>query len=594
MTTNLDLWKLLAGLGIFLFGMYQLEDAVKSLSGKMFRRLVSHWTRGRWRAVGSGALVTAIMQSSSAVSLMVLAFVGAGVLSMENGIGVMLGSNIGTTFTAWIIAVLGFKLKIETLALPFVALGGLLLVFNTPTSRLFQIARLLLGFGFLFLGLDYMKGGVESLAGGVDLSNLPPYGLWLYVLVGIVLTALMQASAASIAIFLAALHSGLITFEMGAALVIGANIGTTVTVLLGALGSTQAKKRVGMSHLIFNGVTGVIAFAGLGGLVRLVRLLLPLNGEGVMGLALFHTLFNVLGVILFFPFIGQLARLLNRLFPDHKTVLTVYLENTPVEVPDAAEAALRKEIRHLHAECQLYQLRLLKIDERLIFLETLPLERKSGKRLSQEELYEDIKLLHAEIFSFYSRLQSQKLELGAAKELERLIYASRNIMNALKNFKGIKGDLDDFDAAENSYIEAQYQLFRQRLSELCHDLNRLPEVKKPEELLRELIKTYLRVEATDRRFIKETIQAVAAKQIHEMEIASLLLVNRLFTQACRMQVFGLKDLLLSQTQVSDFDRALDMKELVDEEQTRSAREHEDDLYSASRESHPPSRPRLQP
>ncbi|HSH13404.1 MAG TPA: Na/Pi symporter [Desulfurivibrionaceae bacterium] len=566
MATNLDLWKLLAGLGIFLFGIYQLEDAVKSLSGKVFRRMISHWTQGSWRAVGSGTLVTAILQSSSAVSLMVLAFVGAGVLSMENAIGVMLGANIGTTFTAWIIAVLGFKLKIEAFALPFVAVGGLLLTFNSPASRHFQIARLLLGFGFLFLGIDYMKGGVETLAAGLDLSRLPSFGLWFYVLVGVVLTALMQASAASLAIFLTGLHSGLITFEMGAALVIGANIGTTVTVLLGSLGASQAKKRVGVSHLIFNGVTGVVAFAGLIPLVRLVGLLLPGESDGVMGLALFHTLFNLLGVLLFFPFIGHLAHLLVRFFPDYKTVLTVYLDNTPVEEVAAAETALRKEIRHLHDECLLYQLRLLRIDEKLVFLESLPLERKSGKRLALEGLYEDIKLLHAEIFSFYSRLQSQKLELNEAKELERLIYASRNIMNALKNFKGIRGDLDEFDASENVYIEAQYQLFRQRLSELCHDLHRLPEVTDPEELFRELLKTYLRVEAADRRFIKETMNAVSTKRIHEMEIASLLLANRLFTQGCRLQVFGLKDLLLTQEQVADFDRALDMQELVDEAQ----------------------------
>jgi len=570
MTNNLDLWKLLAGLGIFLSGMHQLEDAIKSMSGKVFRRMVSHWTRGRWRAVGSGTLITAILQSSSAVSLMVLAFVGAGVLSMENAIGVMLGANVGTTVTAWIIAALGFQLKIESFSLPFIAIGGLLLVFNASAGRLFQLSRLLLGFGFLLLGVAYMKGGVENLAATVDLAHLSPHGLWFYVLVGVVLTALMHASSASIAIFMAALHSGLITFEMGAALVIGANVGTTVTVLLGALGATQAKKRVGLSDLIFKGITGIFAFVGLSGLIWLVGELLPGGTSEVMGLALFHTLFNVLGLILFFPCIGQLARLLNYLLPDHKTVLTVYLTNTPVEVPAAAEAALRKEIRHLQDESQLYQLRLLRIDEKLIFLDSLPLERKSGKRLSLEELYEDIKLLHAEIFSFYSRLQGQKLELVEARELERLIYASRNIMNALKNFKDIRADFEEFDAAENPYIEAQYQLFRQRLSELCHDLHRLPELAEPEELFRELLKTYLRVEGADRRFIRETMQAVSAKQIHEMEIASLLLANRLFTQACRLQVFGLKDLLLSPAQVADFDRALDMQEMVAEVQAGGA------------------------
>lgn len=570
-TENFDIWKLLAGLGMFLFGMYQLEDAVKALSGKLFRRMISLWTRSNWRAVGSGALVTSILQSSSAVSLMVLAFVGAGVMSMENGIGVMLGSNLGTTCTAWIVALLGFKLKIESFALPFVAVGGLLLVFSAPASRFFQVARLLLGFGFLFLGLDYMKGSVENLATGFDFRQLPDYGIWVYVLVGVVLTALMQSSSASIAIALAALHSGLISFAMGAALVIGANVGTTITVLLGTMGATQAKKRVGVSHLIFNGITAVFAYAGLGILVRLVEVILPGDAQGVTGLALFHTLFNLLGVMFFFPFIGLLARLLNRLFPDHKTVLTVYLNNTPVEEVEAAAAALRKEIRHLLAECHLYQLRLLNIDEKLIFRELLPLENKSGKRLTLEKLYEDIKLLHAEIFSFYTRVQSQKLEVGESKELARQVYASRNIMNALKNFKGIRGDLDEFDASENVFIESQYQVFRQRLSELCLDLNRLSELENPEELLRELLKTYLRVETADRRFIKETMQAVTAKKIHEMEIASLLLTNRLFTQACRMQVFGLKDLLLTHAQAADFDRALDVKEMVDEEQTRNSK-----------------------
>jgi phosphate:Na+ symporter len=571
MTADFDLWKMLAGLGMFLFGMFQLEDAIKALSGKAFRRLISNWTRGRWRSIGSGTLATAILQSSSAVSLMVLAFVGAGVMSMENGIGVMLGANVGTTFTAWIVAVLGFKIRIETFALPFIAAGGITLVFAGAASRYGQAGRLLLGFGFLFLGLDYMKTSVEGFAASFDLAQLPTHSLWLYVLVGIAFTALMQASAASIAIALTALHSGLITFEMGAALVIGANVGTTITVLLGALGTTQAKKRVGMSHLAFNVITAVIALVSLPGLIGLVNFLLPREAGGVMGLALFHTLFNLIGVLLFFPFVGLLARLLLRLYPDRKTVLTVYLDNTPVEVTDAAIAALRKEIHHLLSECQLYQMRLLHIDEKLIFAKRLALESRAGKRLSLEDLYEQIKLLHAEIFAYYARLQSQQLEADEAQELERMIYASRNLMNGLKNFKGIRSDLEDFDGSENVFIESQYRLFRSRLSELFHDLVRLPEVENSEEQYRELLKIYLRVETADRRFIKEIMTAVAEKKIREMAIASLLLVNRLFTQACRMQVFGLKDLLLTQAQIADFDRALDMKELVDEEQARTSR-----------------------
>lgn len=263
MNETLDLWKLLAGLAIFLYGMFLMEDSIKTMSGKAFRKMIRHYTNGRLRSVASGAVVTSILQSSSAVSLMVLAFVGAGVMTMENGIGVMMGSNIGTTFTAWIVAVFGFKLKIESFALPLIAVGGMILIAFGSSSRFFQASRLLMGFGFLFLGLDFMKSSVESYAQHLDVQRLAAYGIWLYALAGIVITALMQSSSASIAIVLTALNSGLMTFHMAVAMVIGANIGTTITVLLGSIGGIQSKKRVSVSHLIFNMVTGLIALIAL-------------------------------------------------------------------------------------------------------------------------------------------------------------------------------------------------------------------------------------------------------------------------------------------------------------------------------------------
>jgi len=569
MSGNFDVWKLLAGLGIFLFGMFLLEEAVKALSGKAFRRLIRLYTNGRLKAIGSGSLVTAILQSSSAVSLMVLAFVGAGVMSMENAIGVIMGSNIGTTFTAWIVATLGFKIKIESFALPFIGIGGVGLILWKPPTKLSQVSRLLIGFGFLFLGLDYMKGSVEAFAHNFDLSQIPDYGLWLYLLLGTILTALMQASAASIAIALTALNSKLITFDMGAAIVIGANVGTTITVLLGSIGGTPAKKRVAMSHLLFNVVTGVVAFLTLHGLVRFIQLFFDILSNSVVGLALFHTLFNIIGVILFFPFVGLLARLLLKLYPDRKTVLTVYLANTPTEVTDAATAAMKKEVHHLLQECQLYNLRLLHIDEKLVFDQDSFFEKIKKKKISLIELYENIKLLHAEIFAFYSRLQAQRLEENEAKENERVVFASRNIMNSIKNFKGIQHDLEEFDAAGNSYLNAQYKLFRKRLLEIYHDMNRIQRLDNREEQYRTLLQTFLHIEEVDTHFIRETMNAVSAGHIHEMEIASLLLVNRLFTQACRMQVFSMKDLLLTPEQINNFDRALDMKEIMEEEKAKA-------------------------
>ena len=562
MTMNLDFWKLLAGLGIFLFGMLLIEESVKALSGRAFRRIIRVYTNGRLRSIGSGALVTSLLQSSSAVSLMVLAFVGAGVMNMENAIGVIMGSNIGTTLTAWIIATIGFKVKIEALALPFIGMGALGLIFFKPASKPFLVIKLLMGFGFLFLGLDFMKVSVENFTQTFSLERFPDYGLWFYLIIGTLITALMQASAATIAIVLTALSTGLITFNIGAAMVIGANIGTTITVLLGAIGGVQAKKRVSLSHLIFNVVTGGVAFAALPALVWVVTLFVDIRSDSLMGLALFHTVFNILGVVLFFPFLGPFSRLLTRIYPDYKTILTVYLDQTPPEITDAATAALRKETGHLLEECQLYNLRLLRIDEKLVFDVDLPFENNRKKKYTLDDLYENIKLLHAEIFTFYSKIQMNKLDETEAKELERLIYASRNMMNSIKNFKGVRHNMDEFDGSDNVYLNTQYKLFRKRLIELYHNMSRILNMEDKQAQYQSLLTTFAQIEEGDNNFIKNTLDAVAGKKVQDMEIASLLLVNRLFTQSCRMQIYSMKDLLLSQEQVNDFDRAMDAKEIM--------------------------------
>ncbi|MBW6520694.1 MAG: Na/Pi symporter [Desulfoarculaceae bacterium] len=569
MNETFDFWKLIAGLGIFLYGMYQLEDSVKALSGKAFRRIIRTYTNGPLRAIASGALVTGILQSSSAVSLMVLAFIGAGVMTMPNAIGVIMGANIGTTFTAWIVAVLGFKIKIESFALPLIGLGGVGIVFFNPNQKTSHLCRLLIGFGFLFLGLDYMKGSVENIAQHFDLTQIPDLGLWVYLVVGIVLTAVVQSSSASIAIVLTALHSQLITFDVGAALAIGAAIGTTTTVLLGSMGGIQAKKRVAVSHLIFNLVTGIIAFTIIKWLIWAVSLFIDISANSVMGLALFITMFKVLGVIVFFPFIRVLTTFLIRIFPDKKMLLTVYLSTTPPEETDISLTALRKEVRHLLQECQLYALYLLRIDEKLFFDEDLPFSKNSKRKLTLEELYENIKLLHAEIFSYYSKIQMHKLEEAEAKELARVIYASRNIMNSIKNFKGIRYDLDEFDGSDNQYLNNQYKQFRKRLVELYHDIGRVMDLEVQEEQYRKLLQTIVHVEESDKKFVRDTIKAVSENRIKEMEIASLLLVNRLFSQACRLQVFSIKDFMLNSEQIKEFDRVLDMKEVMDEEIAKS-------------------------
>ncbi len=574
MDIPVDFWKLAAGLAIFLYGMFLLEDSVRIMSGKAFRQMIRFYTDGRLRSIGSGALITAILQSSSAVSLMVLAFVGAGVMTMENGIGVMVGANIGTTLTAWIVAAFGFKIKISSMAFPLIACSGLISMIINPASKVFQVSRLLIGFGFLLLGLSFMKTSVEAYTEHVDLTALIGYGAWLYLLFGILMTAVMQASAASIAIILTGLNSGLITFEIAAAMVIGANIGTTVTVLLGAIGGMPIKKRVGVSHLIFNVITGLIAFVALGPLSRVVALFFDTSTNAVMGLALFHTLFNLIGAIIFLPFIGYMSRFLLRFFPERKAVLTVYLNNTPTEVLDAATSSLRKETLHLFEECQLYTLKTFGIDDKLVFDHKLPFQKNLGRRSTPTDFYENAKLLHGEIIEFYAKLLNAQLEKEEAKALERMIYASRNIMNSMKNIKGLRHDMEDFDSSDNKHLNLQYRLFRRRLIGLYHSINSFFDTMGDhQEQYRILLRTVIHIEQQDAQFLSTVMELAAAKDIDEREISSLLMANRLFSQSCRLQVFALKDLLLRKEEIKEFDHAMDMKELLDEEHGKKERAH---------------------
>ena len=550
-------WKLFAGLGIFLFGMQLLEHAIKDLSGKTFRKVVRDYTDTKLKAIANGVFVTALLQSSSAVSLMVLAFVGAGIMSMENAIGIILGSNIGTTLTAWIVATLGFKVKIESFALPFIGIAAAGLVLFKPGTRLYHLNRLIIGFGFLFLGLDYMKTSVEGFAQHFNPEQFANLSLWMYLIIGTVMTALMQASAATLAIALTALNSQLMSFEMAAAMVIGANIGTTITVLIGAVGGTPPKKIVAVSHLLFNMVTGVVAFLGLPVLVMIVIYFIDISQSGPMGLALFHTLFNITGVLIFLPVVSLMAKWLIRFFPERKTELSVYIANTPPEEIEAAIISLKNEIIHLFHECQLYTVKILQIDRELIFDDPLPFEKNRKKQITTEALYQDIKRLHSSIIAYYSRIQSQELDDTVVHDLEKAIFASRNIINAAKNFKGIQSDLDEFDASDSPFLNKQYNRFKKRLISLYHQMNEVLALADMNAQYDAIIKIFHQVELLDNEFIDTTVQTSCMDAQMEQELSTLFLVNRLFTQACRMMIFSVKDMSLTKEKTEAFDKAID-------------------------------------
>ncbi|MDO9290139.1 MAG: Na/Pi symporter, partial [Hydrogenophaga sp.] len=252
---------LAGGLGLFLLGMGMMTDGLKQAAGQALHNILANATRTRWHALGSGALVTAMVQSSSAVTVAAIGFINAGLLGLAPALWVLFGANIGSTMTGWLVALVGLKFKIEAFALPLVGVG-MLMRLTGASQRRGAIGTAVAGFGLLFLGIGLLQESFNGIAGQITL----PQGdgvmtVLAQVLIGTLMTVLMQSSAASMAIALTAAQGGLLDAQGAAAVVIGANIGTTVTALLAAIGATPNARRAAAAHVTFNVVTACVALA---------------------------------------------------------------------------------------------------------------------------------------------------------------------------------------------------------------------------------------------------------------------------------------------------------------------------------------------
>ncbi len=345
---------LVGGLGLFLLAVGMITDGLKAASGDALRDLLGNWTRTPLRGIGAGALITGVVQSSSAVTVATIGFVNANLLTMQQALGVVYGANIGTTMTGWLVAAVGFKFKVEIFALPMIGVGMFLRVLGGG-SRKGAIGTALAGFGLFFIGIDILRGGFEGLAQGIDLARFQGdslAGLLLYVLVGIFMTVVTQSSSAAIAITLTAATGGLVPVPAAAAMVIGANLGTTSTAVFAALGATPNAKRVAAAHIIFNLVTGVVALLLLPLLLWVVgsaARLLANEAAPAVFLALFHTAFNIMGVMLMWPFTARLGAFLKRRFVSQAENLgrPRYIDATTAGSPALAVDAMRLELQRM-------------------------------------------------------------------------------------------------------------------------------------------------------------------------------------------------------------------------------------------------------
>lgn len=325
----------MGGVGLFLYGIGALADGLRRIAGDRARAIITRFTRTPMAGVITGAVATAAVQSSSATTVMTIGLVGAGLLTFPQAVGVVLGANVGTTVTGWLVVLVGFRLKLGLVAMPILLIGSLMRLLGR--GRAADAGTALAGFGLMFVGLDMMQAGLAGFEGRIRPESLPPdtaAGRAALVAIGIGVSLVLRSSSAGVATALVLIDAGAIGLVQAAALIIGMDIGTTFTGLLATVGGSRAMRRTGVAHLLYNLVTAAVAYLALGILPEALQA--ALGGDAQAALVAFHTAFNLAGVVIVLPFAAAFARLVERLVPDAGEALAAPLDAALLADPGAA------------------------------------------------------------------------------------------------------------------------------------------------------------------------------------------------------------------------------------------------------------------
>ncbi len=476
-----------AGVAIFLFGMLFLQEGFTAFTGGVLERVLRASTDRLGKSLLFGTVATAVMQSSSLVSVVTISFLSAGLIDLAAGIGIIFGANLGTTTGAWLMAGFGLKVKISAYAMPMLVFG-LMLRFQKHKG-LNGLGSILAGLGFLFLGIHFMKEGFEALQASIDLSQyaVPGVaGLFLFAGIGVLATVVMQSSHATLMLIIAALASSQITYENALALAVGANIGTTITAILGAMTSNAEGRRLAGAHLAFNAVTAVLAIVFLTQFRWAVDHIS--SGVGIapdnwtLKLAVFHTIFNLVGVVVMLPTIPFMVRFLERWVrgaTEAEQLQPVFLNELALSLPDTALKVLIKETGHLFDnafEIIAHGVNIHRSD----ILSERPIDVVVFKAREPFELdvmrdyNESVKVLYNAIVEFATQARVEgSLTSEQSVGIDNVRLVCRHVARTIRLISDMRENLLRYLAGENEHIVREYDQLRLRVATILREVYRL-------------------------------------------------------------------------------------------------------------------------
>lgn len=481
----IDFLALLGAVGLFLYGMKVMSEGLQKVAGDRLRSILSAMTRNRFMGVITGVLITALIQSSSASTVMVVSFVNAGLMSLEQSMAVILGANLGSTFTTWIVSIFGFKVDMTSICLPILACAVPMLFFKRSETK--SVGEFLIGFVFLFMGLAAISANVPDLSKSPEIfASLQYYtsmGFWsllLFFAVGLVVTMIIQSSAATFAIVLIMATKGWIPFEMGCAIILGGNVGTTITPLLASLGGNAAAKKAAMGHLVYNLISAAwmlaiffpfcdmtawftqdVVHAGdpkalyevvKGGGEPTAALMASMS----MGLTLYHTIYNILSLLIMIGFTKQLVKIVNWLIKtkkkDEEEFSLKYISGGLMNAAELNIAAAQREI-------VVYAERV----ERMLGMAKQLLHTKTGteefnKIYTRIGKYEDISdRMEIEIANFLNRVIDGRLSYDAKMRISTMLNFVSEIESIADSCNNIARTLVRKEEAHAHFSEENYK-----------------------------------------------------------------------------------------------------------------------------------------
>ncbi|OOZ40750.1 sodium:phosphate symporter [Solemya pervernicosa gill symbiont] len=539
-----DFKEIAAGVAIFLFGMLSLEEGFRAFTGGILERILKFSTDRLWKSVSFGVLSTTLMQSSSLVSVITISFLSAGLLGLSEGIGIIFGANLGTTTGAWLVAGLGLKVKISSYAMPMLVFGVIMLFQKPKVVK--GLGYVLAGLGFLFLGIHHMKEGFEAFRETIDLAEYAVGGypgLFLFALIGIAATVIMQSSHATLVLIITALAAGQITYENALALAIGANVGTTITAIIGSLSANEQGKRLAGAHLVFNVVTGLIAIIFIAEFVRAVDTISLWVGirdaDYTLKLAVFHTLFNLVGVLVMLPFIGKLVQFFEWFIKTREpSILGVkYLNDASVDFPETALEAVRNETLHIYDNAVKLIANGISMPRELIFSDRA-LDKAVARQariieVDIDDLYErSIKGIYSEIVSFTSQA-TFSWEMEQTGKIHWLRNANRNIVDSIKDIKHLRKNLLRFIVTDNATIRGEYNRLRVLVASVLRELDLARRAEGDEMPLLSIDALKLMVEESDDQLNERLVGLLRDERITPAMATSLMNDSGYALDACR-------------------------------------------------------------